>query len=64
MSTPPSPANAPAATTGARRGWVYLVGSGPGAPGLLTLRAAELLRSATFVWHDPDIDPAVLALAA
>jgi uroporphyrinogen III methyltransferase / synthase len=43
-------------------GTVYLVGAGPGDPSLLTVRAAELLRSAEVVAHDALISEAVLAL--
>ena len=43
-------------------GWVYLVGAGPGDPGLLTLRGAEILKRAEVVVHDALIDPAVLRM--
>jgi uroporphyrin-III C-methyltransferase len=41
---------------------VYLVGAGPGHPGLLTVRAAELLASADVVVHDRLISEEVLDL--
>jgi uroporphyrinogen III methyltransferase / synthase len=39
---------------------VYLVGAGPGDPGLLTLRGAECLRRADVIFHEPLPDPALL----
>ena len=47
---------------GPRPGEVWLVGAGPGDPGLLTLRAAEALRRADLVLHDALPGRAVLRL--
>lgn len=44
-------------------GKVYLVGAGPGAADLITLRGAELLRRAEVVFHDALVQPELLALA-
>ena len=44
-------------------GTVHLVGAGPGALGLLTLRAARLLGEADIVFHDALVSQEILALA-
>ena len=45
-------------------GKVYLVGAGPGAADLITVRGAKLLEKADIVFHDALIDPAMLELCA
>jgi uroporphyrin-III C-methyltransferase len=45
-------------------GKVYLVGAGPGAPDLITLRGADALQRADIVFHDALVHPGTLALAA
>jgi uroporphyrin-III C-methyltransferase len=47
----------------AEAGVVYLVGAGPGDPGLLTLKARDLLATSDCVLHDHLLDPAVLSFA-
>lgn len=46
-----------------KAGTVYLVGAGPGAADLLTVRAARLIAAAQVIVHDGLVDAEVLALA-
>jgi siroheme synthase len=45
-------------------GKVYLIGAGPGDPGLLTLKGAEALRRAEVIVYDRLANPALLTLAS
>jgi uroporphyrin-III C-methyltransferase len=46
-----------------RKGIVYLIGAGPGAPDLITVRGRRCLRQAEVVIYDRLIDPSLLAEA-
>ena len=57
-------ANAASESELAQPGNVYLVGAGPGAPDLLTIRARALIRSATCILHDDLVPAGIVSLAA
>ena len=58
----PTPADAPGREPGA--GQVWIVGAGPGAPDLMTLRAARAIeRAEVLVWTDSLVSPQIAALA-
>ncbi|MFC4436185.1 MULTISPECIES: uroporphyrinogen-III C-methyltransferase [Natrialbaceae] len=52
----------PETTTDPEPGTVYLVGSGPGDPGLLTVKAKRLLESADVVLHDKLPGPEIIEM--
>lgn len=56
-------AGSPAGLTGGPRGFVSLVGAGPGDPELLTLKAVRALRSADVVLYDDLVSAPVLDFA-
>ncbi len=59
-----APATAPLGLAPASRGFVYIVGAGPGPADLMTLRALDRLRRGEVVVHDRLIAPEVLDLIA
>ncbi len=59
-----TPAIGESTTRAVSPGWVYLVGGGPGASELVTLRGYEVLQSADVVFYDRLVSDSVVALAA
>lgn len=54
--------NKPSTNNNNTLGKVYLVGAGPGAVDLITVRGAKLLEQADIVFHDALVDPEMLTL--
>jgi uroporphyrin-III C-methyltransferase len=48
---------------GLERGWVWLVGAGPGDPGLITALGLKALADAEVILHDALVDERLLALS-
>src|SRR6185436_7506658 len=48
---------------GLEKGWVWLVGAGPGDPGLITALGLQALAQADYVLYDALVDARLLALS-